>query len=331
MKILLLANQPERTTRLRMFRGTLQSQGHEVIVPSFGTRNWISIARQAKRMALDHKPDVVHIFNVPDVIYHGFAGLRGRGYKRLIYDYRSPWGVEFAQTFLAPGKAFAERFERELAEAADVITTVNEPLEKKVKEYAPQKKVHIVPNYPQRSFCQKVDEIDGGEYAVQPGKGPIIFIGRVCTQEGIGKLLELARAIPEREFWIVGGGPFARYYLWRKPANVRNLGWQPHEKVAALLGKASLCLIPREENALTPYSTDKSVWKLNEYLALGKIVVASGVTMIEKRKNLVIVPSRDLERAVRDNLLREPEPMDREDYRFWDLNDLVIKEVYESM
>ena len=57
MKILLLANQPERTTRLRMFRGTLQSQGHEVIVPSFGTRNWISIARQAKRMALDHKPD----------------------------------------------------------------------------------------------------------------------------------------------------------------------------------------------------------------------------------------------------------------------------------
>jgi hypothetical protein len=64
---------------------------------------------------------------------------------------------------------------------------------------------------------------------------------------------------------------------------------------------------------------------------LGKIVVASGVTMIEKRKNLVIVPSRDLERAVRDNLLREPEPMDREDYRFWDLNDRVIKEVYESL
>lgn len=79
-----------------------------------------------------------------------------------------------------------------------------------------------------------------------------------------------------------------------------------------------------------PYSTDKSVWKLNEYLALGKVVVASGVTMIEKRKNLVIVPSRDLERAVRDNLAREPEPMSREDYRFWDMNDQVIREVYES-
>jgi glycosyltransferase involved in cell wall biosynthesis len=274
---------------------------------------------------------VVHIFNVPDVIYHGFAGLRGKGYQRLIYDYRSPWGVEFAQTFKAPGKLFAERFERELARAADIITTVNEPLQEKVREYAPGKRVHIIPNYPQRSFCQEVSDIEGGEHAIRQEKGPIIFIGRVCTQEGIGRLLELARAIPEREFWIVGGGPFARYYLWRRPANVIDLGWQPHEKVAALLGKASLCLIPREENALTPYSTDKSVWKLNEYLALGKVVVASGVTMIEKRKNLVIVPSRDLERAVRDNLAREPEPMSREDYRFWDMNDQVIREVYESL
>jgi len=331
LKILLLANQPERTTRLRMFTGTLQSQGHEVVVPSFGTRNWISIAGQAKRMVMEEKPDVVHIFNVPDVIYHGFAGLRGKGYQRLIYDYRSPWGVEFAQTFKAPGKLFAERFERELARAADIITTVNEPLQEKVREYAPGKRVHIIPNYPQRSFCQKVSDIEGGEHAVRQEKGPIIFIGRVCTQEGIGRLLELARAIPEREFWIVGGGPFARYYLWRRPANVIDLGWQPHEKVAALLDKASLCLIPREENALTPYSTDKSVWKLNEYLALGKVVVASGVTMIEKRKNLVIVPSRDLERAVRDNLAREPEPMSREDYRFWDMNDQVIHEVYESL
>jgi len=331
LKILLLANQPERTTRLRMFMGTLKSQGHEVVVPSFGTKNWISISRQAKRMVLDQKPDVVHIFNVPDVIYHGFADLRGKGYKKLIYDYRSPWGVEFGQTFKAPGRLFAERFERELAEAADAITTVNEPLEKKVREYAPEKKAYIVPNYPQRSFCQKGGMIDTVEHRDQPEDGPIIFIGRVCTQEGIGKLLEVSRAIPEKEFWIVGGGPFARYYLWRKPKNVRNLGWQPHEKVAELLGKASLCLIPREENALTPYSTDKSVWKLNEYLALGKVVVASGVTMIEKRKNLVIVPSRDLVRAVRENLAREPEPMSQEDYRFWDMNDRLIREVYESL
>jgi glycosyltransferase involved in cell wall biosynthesis len=331
LKILLLANQPERTTRLKMFGSTLKSQGHEVIIPSFGTRNWVTIAGLAKQIAREKKPDVVHIFNVPDVIYHGFADLRGEAFKKLIYDYRSPWGVEVQQTFGAPGRIFGEHFERELAKSADVITTVNAPLGRKVLEYAPEKKVHVIPNYPYRSFSETKTDIDSQEWAVEPGKEPIIFIGRVCTQEGIGKLLEAAKAIPEQEFWIIGGGPFARWYLWRKPANVKVLGWQPHERVAALLKKARLCLIPREENALTPYSTEKSVWKLNEYLTLGKIVVASGVTVEEMRKNLVVVKSKDLKEAILENLKREPEKLEIGDYRFWEMNDRVIREVYESL
>jgi len=118
LKVLLLANQPERTTRLQMFRGTLKSLGYEVIIPSFGTRNWLSIAAKAKKIAREEKPDVVHIFNVPDIIYHGFGKLRGLAYKKLIFDYRSPWGIELAQTFGPPGRIFAERFERELAHSA---------------------------------------------------------------------------------------------------------------------------------------------------------------------------------------------------------------------
>jgi len=314
-----------------MFAGTLKSHGHEVIIPCFGTKNWFKIAEMAKKIAKERKPDVVHIFNVPDVIYHGFANLRGQGFKKLIYDYRSPWGIELAQTFGAPGRIFGEHFERELANSADAITTVNEPLGRKVQGYAPDKKVHVIPNYPLRSFCTEGAKIDSRKSAFEPGSGPIVFVGRICTQEGIGKLLEVARAIPERQFWIVGGGPFADWYLWRAPGNVKNLGWQPHEKIAALLSNARLCLIPREEDALTPYSTDKSVWKLNEYLLLGKTVVASGLTMEEKRKNLVIVKSEKLEEAVRENLMREPEKLAAEDYRFWDRNDRTIREVYGSL
>ena len=331
MRILLLANQPERTTRLKMFGSTLKSQGHEVIIPNFGTRNWIKIAGMAKKIAREKKPDVVHIFNVPDAIYHGFAGLRGEGFRKLIYDYRSPWGIEFAQTFGKPGRIFAEHFEKELAKNADIITTVNAPLGRKVQEYAPEKEVQVIPNYPFSSFAKGKLKVDSPEWAVKPGREPIIFIGRICTQEGIGKLLEVARSIPDQEFWIVGGGPLAKWYLWRKPDNVKNLGWQPHESIATLLNKARLCLIPREENALTPFSTDKSVWKLNEYLALGKIVVASGVTMEEKRKNLVVVKARELVNAVRENLMREPEKLNAEDYRFWEMNDRIIREVYESL
>jgi glycosyltransferase involved in cell wall biosynthesis len=331
LKVLLLANQPERTTRLKMFGSTLKSLGNDVIIPAFGTRDWIKISASAKKIARDRKPDVVHIFNVPDIIYHDFAALRGEGYRKLIYDYRSPWGIEVGQTFGAPGRIFAEHFERSLAKSADLITTVNAPLGRKVKEYAPEKNVHVVPNYPYRSFSEAKANLDNGEWNVEPGREPVIFIGRVCTQEGIGKLLEVARAIPTQEFWIIGDGPFAKWYLWRKPSNVRILGWQPHDRIANLLKKARLCLIPREENALTPYSTDKSVWKLNEYLSIGKIVVASGVTMEEKRKNLVVVKPEELIDAVRANLTHEPEKLCQEDYRFWEGNADTIREVYESI
>jgi hypothetical protein len=149
MKVLLLANQPERTTRLLRFEGTLKSLGMDVVVPLFNTRNWFSIAGQAGKIAMREKPDVVHIFNVPDIIYHNFSRLRGEAYKKLIYDYRSPWGLELSQTFGTPGKAFGERFERELARSADIITSVNKPLADKVKIFAPDSKPHIM----RRSFC----------------------------------------------------------------------------------------------------------------------------------------------------------------------------------
>lgn len=332
MKILLLANQPERTTRLRMFEGTLKSLGYDVVVPRFNTRNWIKIAGMARKVALEEMPDVVHIFNVPDVIYHKFPDLRGKGFKKLIYDYRSPWGLELQQTFGVSGKVFGERIEKELAQAADIITTVNRPLGEKVRSYAPDKEPHVIANYPLRSFSERKDtesEIEMQE--ASEDKAPIIFIGRVATQEGIQTLLAVAKAIPEQEFWIVGGGPFAWWYLRNKPANVKDLGWQPHEKVAGIIKKAKICLIPREESVITPYSTDKSVWKLNEYLNMGKLVVASGISWEEPRKNLIIVESSGLKEAILEHLNDWPQKMTQEDYKYWDSNTEAIKEVYESL
>jgi hypothetical protein len=331
LKILLLANQPERTTRLKMFEGTLKSLGHDVIVPGFRTRNWIRIAGLARKIARDTKPDAVHIFNVPDVIYHGFSNLRGEGFKKLIYDYRSPWGIETAQTFGAPGRIFGEHFERELAKNADIITTVNTPLGRKVKAYAPEKEVHVIPNYPLRSFSEEKAQSDDAELIIEAGKEPIVFIGRVCTQEGIGKLLALSRAIPDQEFWIIGGGPFAWWYLWRRPENVKNLGWQPHDRIPGIVKKARLCLIPREENAITPYSTDKSIWKLNEYLNMGKIVIASGISREEPRKNLVIVDSHQLKDAIIEHLNDHPQELLEKDYKYWDSNANAIKKIYDSL
>ena len=332
MKVLLLANQPERTVRLLRFEGTLKSLGMDVVVPSFHTRSWISIAREARRIILKERPDVLHIFNVPDMIYHNIPSLRGEGFGKLIYDYRSPWGLELSQTFGAPGRVFGERFERELASSADIITSVNRPLAEKVGGFAPDSEIHIIPNYPERSFSEAAAGDEGLPAGLSTGEqSPVIFIGRICTQEGIQKLLSAAAAMPEQEFWIVGDGPFARWLLRNKSANVRVLGWQAHETVARLVKAARICLIPREESVITPYSTDKSVWKLNEYLNMGKLVIASGVVQEEPRKNLMIVRSRGLEEAILRHLDDKPQPMTESDYRYWDGNRDAIKKAYEEV
>ena len=330
MRVLLLSNQPERTTRLMMFKGTLEGLGFDVIVPRFSTRSWLGVAKEARQALQREKPDVVHLFNVPDIIYHGLTKLKGSCFQKLIYDYRSPWGVELQMAFGPAARPVGERFERELAKGSDLITAVNRPLADKAASYkeAEGKHLFIVPNYPAKSFLEMSERSSNQKV---PEEEAILFMGRISRQEGIGNLLGLIRNIPEQQFWIIGDGPLSRWYLRKLPANARFFGWQPHENVAALIRKARICLIPHSETLLTPYATDKSVWKLNEYLALGKIVVASGVTREENRKNLVVVKSRELRDAVRENLHREPERLGPEDYRFWDGNDKIIREVYESL
>jgi glycosyltransferase involved in cell wall biosynthesis len=190
------------------------------------------------------------------------------------------------------------------------------------------KPLFIVNNYPARSFLEKSSSAAASDLAHER---PIVFMGRISRQEGISNLLRLIRMIPEQTFWIIGDGPFSRWYLRKLPKNARFFGWQPHDKVAGLISQARICLIPHSESLLTPYATDRSVWKLNEYLLLGKTVVASGVTEEEKRKNLVVVKAEKLEEAVRENLMREAEKLSAEDYRFWDRNDQTIREAYESL
>lgn len=314
-----------------MFKGSLEDLGYDVIVPRFNTRNWLGIAKQAKAAIKREKPDVVHLFNVPDIIYHNLPNLKGSYFKKLIYDYRSPWGIELGMSFGPAAQILGERFEHELAAGADTITSVNKPLADKVGSYikAKDKPIFVIPNYPLRGFSQIKDKTPQGMEALE--EGAIIFIGRISKQEGIANLLKLARDLPEERFWIIGDGPFASWYLRKMPQNARFFGWQPHERIPYFARKASLCLILLGETQLTPYATDKSVWKLNEYLSMEKIVVASGVTKEEDRKNLVIVKSHELKDAVVKYLERTPEKMMDDDYRYWENNNRIIKEVYDSL
>ncbi|VVB72567.1 Glycosyl transferases group 1 [uncultured archaeon] len=332
MKVLLLANQPEKTTRLKLFGKTLESQGHEVVVPFYGTRNWITIAMRVKQAVKKERPDAVHLFNVPDLIYHGLPKLKGPYFRHLIYDYRSPWAIETGITFGPLARKICEGFENELAEGADILTSPNEPMGRKVSSYpgGSNKPLFIVPNYPPKKFQTYADTEDRAERPKED-EGAIIFVGRISRQEGIGNLLRLARKMPEERFWIVGDGPFARFYLRNMPKNVRFFGWQPQQKVAELVSRARICLIIPDETEITPYATEKSIWKLNQYLSLGKIVIATGISPEEKRKNLFVVNPEEMEQAIRNYKDSKPEKLTGQDKHCWEQNDSTIRQIYERL
>jgi glycosyltransferase involved in cell wall biosynthesis len=308
------------------FSKDLTELGFDVVIPHFGTKNWFAIERASRNLIGQERPDIVHIFNVPDIIYRAIPSLKGSMFSHLIYDYRSPWGIEYQMNFGYIGKLAAEHYEKKLARGADRITTVNTPLKDKVGSYLTESPdISVIPNYPKQSF------IPGDTDLALPSRTSVLFVGRVCKQEGIENFVSAARQIPELDFWIVGNGPFSWYYLMHPPANLSFFGWQPHDSVATFIRKAGICTIPRKENALTPYSNDKSIWKLNEYLNIGKIAIASGISKEEERKNLILVPTDSLADSFRLHSVKKTRSPCTIGLPVLGTNSEIIKKVYESL
>jgi len=333
MKILLLSNQPESTTRLKLFKNTLEILNYTVVLPEFTSKNWYTISRETKKCIMGEKPDIIHLFNVPDIIYRHIPDLRGKYFSRLIYDYRSPWGLEYELIFGPPARIIGEHYERKLARLSDAIVTVNSPLKNKVQGYLDRedektKSITIIPNYPTSEF---VREIGSDDSVLLPEDPFVLFVGRIDKHEGVHNLLNLIKIMPRTRFVVVGAGPFSRYYFRKNYSNVTLTGWQPHHSIPNFIRRARMCIIPFSETKVTPYITDKSVWKLNEYLNFGKIVIASGITPEEKRKNLNICRPAEFPELIKQMMEKEPEPLEDGDYRFWEMNRNVIKTLYETI
>ena len=60
-------------------------------------------------------------------------------------------------------------------------------------------------------------------------------------------------------------------------------------------------------------------------------MIATGISVEEKRKNLVLVKASDLKKAITQYRDVEPESMLKEDFRYWELNKNAIREVYEGL
>ncbi len=132
----------------------------------------------------------------------------------------------------------------------------------------------------------------------------IAYIGQLEEGSYVDLLIRatprILSKIPQAKFFIVGGGPHLP--LYQKLAQemgtghvIRFTNYIPHDAVPDYIAAADVCVACFEDNALTQC---KSPLKIAEYLAAGKVIVASAVGdvpfMVEGAG--VIVPPGDTEK-----------------------------------
>jgi glycosyltransferase involved in cell wall biosynthesis len=74
-----------------------------------------------------------------------------------------------------------------------------------------------------------------------------LFVGRLSPEKGISTLIETwERYCPKLPLWIVGEGPLTPVVTdaAERCSNIIALGPRPHNEVLALLGRATVCIVP---------------------------------------------------------------------------------------
>ncbi len=110
---------------------------------------------------------------------------------------------------------------------------------------------------------------------VEPGRTTVVYTGRLNHRKGLAVAVEAARLLPDVLFLLVGStgdGPIER--LAASVANVRIVGWQLPERLAAYVFAADILLIPPSWHPLAEFGSTVLPLKLFLYMASGRPIVA---------------------------------------------------------
>jgi glycosyltransferase involved in cell wall biosynthesis len=132
------------------------------------------------------------------------------------------------------------------------------------------------------------------------------YIGNLYAGRGVNMILGLAARLPGLTFHIVGGDEkaLARLRKQQLTPNVVLHGFVRHELIGDYYDLFDVLLLPHQEHVLgASGTTDIARWcspmKLFEYMATGKVIVASDLPVLSEvlrdGRNALIVPGSDID------------------------------------
>jgi glycosyltransferase involved in cell wall biosynthesis len=205
---------------------------------------------------------------------------------KMLWDKQSPIIYYVAGDFdgLIADTEKLEASENEIVSMSSTILTICPGLSNKYEDS--HEKVHTFP-YGVDLFAfesQTTDEIvDVTAQIVDAGlnkeSGPVIgYVGGISRHLDLEMIEESVRLRSDWQ-WVFVGPVEADVSRLRKLPNVTFFGMQPHKSLVHYINRFDVCTIPYERSA---YTDTVFPVKLNEYLAVGKPVVATSIPMVRK-------------------------------------------------
>jgi glycosyltransferase involved in cell wall biosynthesis len=151
-----------------------------------------------------------------------------------------------------------------------------------------------------------------------PNRPTVTYAGRVTMEKGLGLMLDMARALPDVQFVIVGSEGEGE--VERQAAsldNVRVVPWQPFDDTVPYLYAANVLLIPPSTKPLKEVGNTVLPMKTFLYMAAGRAILAPASPdlqeLLRDGENAALVPPDAPDAAIRRlrTLLEAPNDCDR--------------------
>lgn len=151
--------------------------------------------------------------------------------------------------------------------------------------------VDLLPSFPAENIAVVPSAADDPAGVQGPVKShdrlQVGYAGQLYAGKGAELFTPIARAMPDVDFRVVGGEP-NDVEQWAKgaPGNLKFHGYRPHAQVAQFLGELDVVLAPYQAAVSVSGGAEVSKWmsplKIYEYMAMGKSIVASDLSVLRE-------------------------------------------------
>lgn len=277
IKVVLAAQNPEKVTRLINIRLSLEKKYNvQTLEPLTKIRKLGKVPSAIFRYCTYAFQEyfvgcnVMHLFSSPDFI-HILSLVKD---VQICYDYRSNYSEKLKSQH-PKFAVHARSIEKKLFNKAKVVLTVNDILAERITTIT-NSPIYIVPNFPKKSFkpSRKIDVVKK-ELRIDT---PIaLFVGNISSTYDFDLIFRSAIELKGVTFIIIGSGKPLRILKENSPDNVRFLGLKSNNIIADYINASDVCLAPIRSYSSNIVSNDQDVWKVGEYAALQKPIVATNL------------------------------------------------------